>query len=114
MSNDEGLVDEYEKLEAQKKEIEAKEGEEELKKLTELADHMFDNGVWQNSKKEMKEMSKRESSRHMFRFGFFIHSKYMNEQMKTLAKEMEGMSNDEIKKLINNFNEKDDGPKGDV
>ena len=38
----------------------------------------------------------------------------MNEQMKTLAKEMEGMSNDEIKKLINNFNEKDDGPKGDV
>ena len=47
--------------------------EEELKELTGIADNMCENGVWRNSKEEKKDMSKRDSSRHMFRLGFFMH-----------------------------------------
>jgi hypothetical protein len=79
--------------------------EEKLNELTELADHMFDNGVWQNSKEQMKEMSKRDSSRHMFRLGFFMHSQYMDEQMKELTKEMENMPKEDVQKIIDNFKE---------
>src|SRR3989344_6217263 len=43
--------------------------EERLNELTKIADHIFDNGVWSNSKEQMKDMSKRDSSRHMFRLG---------------------------------------------
>ena len=85
------------------------EDEEELKKLTEIADYMFDNGVWQNSKEQMKDMSKRDSSRHMFGLGVFMHAHYMNEQMKTLAKEMQDMPKEDVEKLISNFQE--DGEK---
>ncbi|MBI2629852.1 hypothetical protein HYW76_02010 [Candidatus Pacearchaeota archaeon] len=83
--------------------------EEMMKKITELADSMFDNGVWQNSKEEMKDMSKRESSKHMFRLGFFIHHKYTNEQMKELAKKLENMPKEEIQKLANSFYEDNGG-----
>ena len=83
--------------------------EERLKELTEIADNMFDNGVWQNSKEQMKDMSKRDSSRHMFGLGVFMHAHYMNEQMKTLAKEMQDMPKENVEKLISNF--KEDGEK---
>ena len=83
------------------------EDERKLQELTELADNMFNEGVWQNSKEQMKEMSKRESSLHMFRMGFFMHSKYIDMQMKALTKEFDGKSKEEIDKIINNLMEKD-------
>ena len=50
MSNDEGLVDEYEKLEAQKKEIEQKENELK-KKIIELAKQKDTEVLFGNHKK---------------------------------------------------------------
>ena len=79
--------------------------EENIYEFNEIADHMFKNGVWQNSKGEMKEMSKRDSSRHMFKLGFFMCSKYMNERMKNIAKELEAMPEEEIENMIKNFKE---------
>ena len=73
--------------------------EERLKELTEIADNMFDNGVWQNSKESMKDMSKKDSSRYMFRLGVFMHSQYMNEQMENITKEIENMPKEEIQKI---------------
>ena len=60
---------------------------------------MFDNGVWQNSKESMKDMSKKDSSRYMFRLGVFMHSQYMNEQMENITKEIENMPKEEIQKI---------------
>jgi len=77
--------------------------EEELKELTEIADNMFSNGVWSNSKEQMKYMSKRESSSHMFRLGFFMHHQYSKWQMKNLAEELKGMSKEDVEKMINEF-----------
>ena len=72
--------------------------EQQLKELSELADAMFKNGVWQNSKEEVKNMSRKESSRHMFRLGFFTHSKYMDEQMRDFNNKLKNMSEEEIVK----------------
>lgn len=80
--------------------------DEGLNELTELADHMFDNGVWQNSKGQMKDMSKRDSSKHMFRLGFFMHSQYMDKQMKELTKEIENMPKEDVQKIVDKFKEK--------
>lgn len=82
------------------------EDEKELNELTNLADSMFDKGVWQNSKEQMKDMSKKDSSKHMFRLGFFMHYKYMNEQLNTVTKEFKNMSEEEMKTFIKNL--KDD------
>mgnify|MGYP001592733254 CR=1 FL=1 len=82
--------------------------EEKLKEITEFADQMFENGAWQNSKEQMKDMSKRDSSRHMFRLGVFMHSQYMNEQMKTLAKEIGNMPKEEVQKIIDSFEKEEE------
>ena len=79
--------------------------EERLKELTEIADNMFDNGVWQNSKESMKDMSKKDSSRYMFRLGVFMHSQYMNEQMENITKEIENMPKEDIQKIMHDLKE---------
>ena len=79
------------------------EGSEGFNEVMEVANHIFENGAWQNSKDKVKEMSRRDSSKHMFRLGFFMHSQYMNEQMKTLANEMKDMPDEDVEKLINKF-----------
>lgn len=66
---------------------------------------MFENGVWQNSKEEVKDMSRRESSRHMFRLGFFMYSQYMNKQIKNINEKLKNMSKEDVEKMINNFKE---------
>ncbi len=82
------------------------EAEDEMyKEVSEIADYIFENGVWQNSKEELKEMSRRDSSKHMFRLGFFMHSKYMGEQMKSLSRELEDMSEEDVQNLISKFKE---------
>jgi len=81
------------------------EDEEELDELTNLADMMFESGVWQNSKEEMKEMSKRDSSRHMFRMGVFMHHKYMSKQMKDITNKLKGMSEEDAKQFLKTFEE---------
>jgi len=80
--------------------------EERLNELTKIADHIFDNGVWSNSKEQMKDMSKRDSSRHMFRLGVFIHSQYMHEQMKEITEELKTMSKEDVQKMVDNFRER--------
>ncbi len=85
--------------------------EKELEELNKISDHIFDNGVWQNSKEQMKDMSKRDSSRHIFRLGFFMHSQYINEKMRVITEELENMSKEDIQKMIDNFKEEKDNRK---
>ena len=82
---------------------ENEDDEQELKEITKISDTIFENGVWQNSKEEVKEMSRRDSSKHMFRLGFFLYSKYMHQQMKDIAEELRTMSEEDIEKMIDNF-----------
>ena len=51
----------------------------------------------------MKEMSKRESSKHMFRLGFYMHSRYMQEQINDISKELDNMTEEDIQNLSKNF-----------
>ena len=82
---------------------EGDEDEQMLSEATELADYMFDSSVWTTSKERLRDMSRREVSKHMFRLGFFMHAKYIGEQMETLAKEFQGKSKEEIDKIIENL-----------
>ena len=77
--------------------------EENLEEATNVADHMFDNGVWANSKEQVKDMSRKDSSKHMFRLGFYMSSQYMNEQMKDLSNKLKDMSPEEVEKLIKDY-----------
>jgi hypothetical protein len=81
------------------------EDKKEMQKLTEAADYIFENGVWANSKEQMKDMSKRESSLHMFRLGFFMHYQYTNAQIKTYAKEMKDMPEEKINEIVKSLKE---------
>ena len=71
---------------------------------------MFDNGVWTNSKEQVKDMSRKDSSKHMFRLGFYMSSQYMSEQMKDLSKKLKDMSPEEVENLIKNHGQ--DGEHG--
>lgn len=79
--------------------------EQELKEITKIADTVFESGVWHNSKEKVKDMSRRESSKHMFRLGFFMHSRYIQEQMKDIADEIKNMSEEDIEKIAKDYKE---------
>jgi hypothetical protein len=72
-----------------------------VKELTEIADQMFNSQIWQISKEKMKDMSKREYSRHMFILGFVTQYKYMMYKIKDFEKDFKKMTPEEIQKLIN-------------
>ncbi len=74
--------------------------DKECNEITKIADEMFENGVWQNSKEQMKEMSRRDSSRHMFRLGFFMYYKYINYQAEHFKDKLKNMTSEEIKKMF--------------
>lgn len=92
-------------------EEEDEEDERILKEVSEIADEMFEEGVWQSSKEELKEMSRKDSSKHMFRLGFFMYAKFVDEQVKTLAKKLQGKSEEEIKEIIENMDKEDNSLK---
>ena|SRR3989344_2330625 len=79
--------------------------EERLDYLDKIAEYMFNNGVWQDSKEQMKEMSKRDYSKQMFKLGFFLHDKYKQEQMKIIEEELKTMSKEDIEKMVNLYKE---------
>ena len=72
-----------------------------VRELTEIADQIFNNGVWQDSKEKMKDMSKREYSRHMFIIGFVTQYKYMMYKIKNFEVDFKKMTPEDIQKLIN-------------
>lgn len=76
-----------------------------VKDLIEIADNIFDNEIWQNSKERMKEMSKREYSRHMFILGFVTQYKYMMYKIKDFEKDFKNMTPEDIQKLVNGDDE---------
>lgn len=77
-----------------------KEDEGILKEVSEIADTMFDNEIWANAKEEVKELSRKETSKHMFKLGFFIHAKYTDYQIRELTEKMKDMTKEEIDTMI--------------
>jgi hypothetical protein len=76
-----------------------------VRELTEIADQMFNNQIWQLSKEKMKDMSKRESSRYMFILGFVTQYKYMMDKIEDFEKDFKNMTPEDIQKLINGDDE---------
>ncbi|MEK6927969.1 MAG: hypothetical protein AABX11_06060 [Nanoarchaeota archaeon] len=87
---------------------EEEEDDQILKEVEDIADEMFEDSVWANSKEDVKAMSRRDSSQHMFRLGFYMHAKYSNYQMRELSRKMKNMSKEEMEELMNNINKKED------
>jgi len=85
--------------------FDSSEEEERTNQLTKVAEHMFENGVWSNSKEQMKDMSKRDSSKHMFILGFLMSAQYINEELKEITKELEEMSREDIQEMVEDFKE---------
>lgn len=74
------------------KEIYGEEMDEETSKLDDelfsIAGEIFDNKIWNDVKKEVKELSKKETADYLFGLGFVTHQKIMDENIKRIEEEI--------------------------
>ena len=90
------------------KQIDEFDGEEITnleKELWEISNEIFDEEIWsKRAKEEVKDLSKRELSRTMFGFGFIMHQKLMDEEIKDMETEM--LKDPDLSKSIESFKKK--------
>ena len=93
------------------KEIYGEDMEEESSKLEEelfaIAGEIFDNEIWDNVKKEVKELSKKETADYLFGLGFVAHQKMMDENIKEIEEEIK--KDPQFGKMVlDQYNDKND------